>query len=161
MRIKVLAIIALLLALAAPVRAQLKTGTLSGTVSDSSGVPLPGATVILNGRGILRDSITDAQGNFQFLGLWPDVYTMRVSLDGFVTMGRNPVVQGGSNTEIAIELEQTDGWVCDLPSVPLPTLAPYQTSRSWTVSTEELRHLPMPHDPWSVLRSMPGVLTDR
>jgi hypothetical protein len=40
----------LLLAVAAPVRAQTPSGEISGTVVDSSGLPMPGVTVTLTNQ---------------------------------------------------------------------------------------------------------------
>ena len=49
------------------VGAQVTTGTISGTVSDSSGAVVPGATLILKSveKGISRTVSTDASGRYR------------------------------------------------------------------------------------------------
>ncbi len=46
----VIALLLALLAIAIPVYAQAPSGEISGTVVDSSGLPVPGATITLNRR---------------------------------------------------------------------------------------------------------------
>ena len=64
--------------------AQAPTGNLYGTVSDNDGELLPGVTVTLTGLGPERTQITDARGQFRFLGLDPgDTYELKAQLEGF------------------------------------------------------------------------------
>ena len=54
---------------ATPVAAQLQTGNLYGTVKDQNGAVLPGVTITLTGQGAPQIQVTNAQGQFRFLGL--------------------------------------------------------------------------------------------
>lgn len=65
--------------------AQLYAGTLSGSVTDSSGAVVANATVTLTdvARGIQRTTITDATGRYLFSSLLPAVYSEVVSATGF------------------------------------------------------------------------------
>ena len=51
--------------------AQFDTATVLGTVKDSSGAVVPGATVTLKNTatGITANAVTDADGNYQFLNV--------------------------------------------------------------------------------------------
>ncbi|MCU0245793.1 MAG: carboxypeptidase regulatory-like domain-containing protein [Bryobacter sp.] len=71
--------------LSAPAAAQLMTGSIVGTVVDSSQAAVPNATVTLlqvrSGRE--RTMKTDTAGTFLFGGLDPAEYEVAVSMDGF------------------------------------------------------------------------------
>ena len=68
-----------------PVQAQTFTSTLNGTVTDSQGAALPGATIHVNGATADRSVTTDSQGFYRVVELPPGVYTISVSHDGFAT----------------------------------------------------------------------------
>src|SRR5271156_6591553 len=73
--------------------AQFATGNLYGTVADSSGAALPGATLSLTGGTIgKKTTTTGPQGDFRFLGLDPGTYTLSVELQGFASVKRDVVV---------------------------------------------------------------------
>src|SRR5437879_6965643 len=69
-----------------PVFAQ-GVGAIGGTITDSSGAVLPGATVTLsNPRGSIggnQEAVADARGAFQFLRLVPGAYTVKAEIEGF------------------------------------------------------------------------------
>src|SRR5215510_896157 len=75
-----------LCATAAPASGQITTGTVSGTVKDPQGGVLPGAAVTLTSdtRGTkLSDVFTNGQGDFTFVNVPPDKYTISVTMEGF------------------------------------------------------------------------------
>ncbi|MGB5815231.1 MAG: carboxypeptidase-like regulatory domain-containing protein, partial [Thermoanaerobaculia bacterium] len=81
------------------------TGNLYGTVSDTDAAPLPGVTVTMTGYGADRTQITDAQGNYRFLGLDPGGYYVKAALEGFSTVEYpNVIININRNTEILITL---------------------------------------------------------
>lgn len=110
------------------VEAQLLYGGLVGTVVDSQGAVVPGATVrIINtDTNLTRETVTDAQGAFTFVNVLAGPYDVRVALSGFreavqsgvpVTAGQisrvDLTLQVGALTEVvtvqsAAELLQTD-----------------------------------------------------
>ena len=65
--------------------AQFDTATVLGTVHDSSGAVVPGATVTLRNvsTGITATTVSDADGNYQFLNVRIGTYTVRAELQGF------------------------------------------------------------------------------
>ena len=52
-----------------PAKAQTLTGTIGGRVVDQQGAVLPGVSVTLSGKTGAQTQITDARGEFRFVGL--------------------------------------------------------------------------------------------
>jgi hypothetical protein len=67
--------------------AQAVTGTLLGTVQDSSGAVIPGANVTLTneGTGVTNQTMSGAQGYYTFPNLAPAQYSVTVEARGFKT----------------------------------------------------------------------------
>ena len=158
----ILAIAVLLAALAAPAAAQLQTGNLFGVVTNSDGAPLPGVTVTLAGGGAPAVQTTDERGEFRFLGLPPGSYHLLAELDRFIPAeGKDLAVNIGRNTSIELILvpatfEET------ITTVDAPVLLDARKIPAGPVVTlEELESIPTAGDPWAILQSAPGVLTDR
>ena len=65
--------------------AQFDAATVLGTVRDSSGAVVPGATVTLKNAatGIAATSVTDENGDYQFLNVRIGTYSVRAELQGF------------------------------------------------------------------------------
>src|SRR5215467_6857679 len=60
-------------------------GSISGTVVDTSGAVIPGAaiTIINEGTGTKRETLTNGSGGFVMVGLDPGSYTINVVMTGF------------------------------------------------------------------------------
>jgi hypothetical protein len=151
----------LLLAVGGTAFAQLQTGNLYGTVTDDKGAALPGVTVTLSGQGAPQVQVTNAQGQFRFLGLPPGSFDLKAELEGFSTIDYpNIVINIGRNTTIEVKLSPA---VEDVITVTAesPLLDERRVSTGATVSQTELEKIPTARDPWAILQSTPGVLTDR
>src|SRR5688572_33330480 len=74
-----------LLVVASPLAAQERTGSIAGTVKDSSGAILPGATVQATSPSLvgIQTAVADGQGNYRFPALTPGVYEITATLQGF------------------------------------------------------------------------------
>ena len=73
---------------AGPALAQAPTATtavVSGTVSDPSGLVVPGATVMLTDPATTRsvETVTDSSGHYTFAGVFPGTYVLTTNLKGF------------------------------------------------------------------------------
>lgn len=83
------------------------SGAITGLVRNSTGVPQMGATVILYNRQdrVYERALTDERGEFKFLGLFPETYSLRVTLASFVpAIKRNILVQPGMRSVMAVSL---------------------------------------------------------
>src|SRR6188474_3077410 len=69
-------------------------GSIQGTVVDTTGAPVPGATVTATNTatGIQTVRQTTQAGVFALVALQPGTYRITVSLDGFQTFARDNVV---------------------------------------------------------------------
>jgi len=87
MRLGRLSLALLIAALVPPAAtyAQFDAATVLGAVRDSSGGLVPGASVTLKnaGTGITATTVTDQDGNYQFLNVRIGTYTVRAELQGF------------------------------------------------------------------------------
>lgn len=91
-----------------PVAAQVSvTGTINGTVADSTDAVLPGVIVILRdeGTGITKEATTNESGAFAFRDLNFGTYQVTVNLQGFRGAVYNKVVvESGRTTDLRIKL---------------------------------------------------------
>ncbi|PYR03401.1 MAG: hypothetical protein DMG00_26440, partial [Acidobacteria bacterium] len=75
------------------IQGQTATGRILGTVRDSTGAVLPGATVSatsLETRAV-RTVVTDVAGTYQILSIAAGDYAVEATLSGFQTATRSPV----------------------------------------------------------------------
>src|SRR3954449_912540 len=141
--------------------AQLQTGNLYGTVTDDKGAPLPGVTVTTTGNGAPQVQVTNAQGQFRFLGLTPASYQLKAELEGFSTVDYPYIaINIGRNTSIEVKLQSAVEETITV-TAESPLLDERRISTGATVAQTELEKIPTSRDPWAILQTTPGVLTDR
>ena len=86
-------VVAAILGVSSNAYAQAGTAALAGTVKDAQGAVVPGATVTATNpaTGTTRTGVSSERGVFNFLGLPPGTYTVKVELTGFKTYIRESV----------------------------------------------------------------------
>jgi hypothetical protein len=152
---------AAMLAFAAPSEAQVYTGRIDVSVTDSTGAILPGVTIDVTGPQNAT-AVTDAKGEAHFLNLAPGTYTVTAKMQGFGDYNnRNVPVGVGSGVNLKITL--TVGGVQQQieVSADTPVIDPKRTTTSTNVTYEELQQVPSSRDPWVILQTVPGVVVDR
>jgi len=151
----------LLLILAVPATAQLQSGNLYGTVLGPGGEILPGVTVTLAGGGAPQVQTTDSQGRFRFIGLAPGTYSVKAEVQGYSPLEYSGIVINiGRNTEVQLQLSAQIEAVINV-TAESPLLDTRRIGTGNTVTNADLERIPSARDPWAVLQSTPGVLTDR
>jgi hypothetical protein len=139
-----------ILAFAAPALAQVYTGRMEVTVTDSTGAILPGATVELSGPQNAT-AVSDAKGQAVFLNLAPGTYRVKATLTGFGEYSNTnvPVVAGGN---VPLKVALAVGGVTQSVDVTAesPVIDPKKTTTSTNVTNEELQQIPSSRDPWVV-----------
>jgi len=141
--------------------AQLSTATIYGTVSDSTGAVIPGATVTLTqtATNFTRVSTTKGDGTYreEFLPVGP--YKISVSATGFKSLDRSGVVLAVmQNAELNLQLEiGTTGETIEVTAdVPLVNLGSATLGR--TVDNLEIDNLPLVNrNVDRLLQLVPGV----
>src|ERR1051326_827066 len=83
------------------------SGAITGRVTDAAGIAQMGASVILYNRQDrqFEKVLTDNQGMFKFLGLLPDLYSLKVTFTNFVpALRKNILVQPGMRSVLNVNL---------------------------------------------------------
>ena len=82
-------------------------GAIDGCVRNPSGMPQPGAVVLLETRSerVIARTQTSVSGRFRFESLTPDTYTIRVWASSFIPASRQNVpVKAGMESLLAVQL---------------------------------------------------------
>jgi hypothetical protein len=155
----------LMVVVAAPAAsAQITTGTLAGTIQDSQGGVIPGATIVLisESRGTRSvPGVTNATGDFTFPNTTPDTYTIEVTMPGFRTLVRPGVtVSGGDRVAVGV-LKIEPGGATETVTVTAeqPLIQAQSGERSFAVSSAQVESLPLSGNRnfASLVRLVPGV----
>ena len=78
-------ILCLMVLVADPLSAQIDTGGITGTVTDSSGAIVPGATITLtnDATGVILSTKSTSTGTYSLTAIRPGTYTLRGEAAGF------------------------------------------------------------------------------
>ncbi len=140
----------------------LQTGTISGRVSDSEGIPLPGVSVTIKSPALIQESqstTTSPSGTFRFIFLPVGSYEVMFELDGFKKLVKQDVsvaLRKTTTVNAVLEpsaLEETVTVVGEAPVVDVksPTIATNFT-------LDMLQKIPSARDPWALMEMTPGMV---
>jgi hypothetical protein len=89
-----------------PANAQVLYGTLSGTVTDSTGAVIPNASVVLTNQGTaeIRTATTTSQGEYNALNLAPGIYTITVARTGSFAGFTQKNIALNANQQVRVDL---------------------------------------------------------
>ena len=162
---RVLLVLGLLAIAALPARAQITTGTVSGTVKDPQGAVVPGATVVLisETKGTKSNpEITNSTGDYVIPNVTADTYSVEISMEGFKTVQRKNVkVSGGDRVVVPVVTLEVGG-ASETVNVQAesPMIQAQSGERSFAVATEQIEKLPINHTNFtSVVSLTPGVVS--
>jgi len=159
---RMILLLALSLATALPAAAQVHGGSISGTVKDTQGGVLPGATITAQGVDATLSITTTSDGAYHFLDLAPGSYKITATLSGFkTTIRESVVVEVGKTVDVPFSLQVAS--VAETITVdaaaPMVNAKPVGTAVNFT--NDELKNIPTSRDPFALIRSVPGALTER
>jgi Carboxypeptidase regulatory-like domain/TonB dependent receptor len=133
------------LAGAAPLQAQLFTGSIKGVVRDTTQSAVPGATVTVRNTATsdTRTALTSSDGLYSISPLNPGDYEVRVSHDGFQTYEHSNISLDSSQA-LELNIELTVGSVSQQVTVTaaVSLLNTEDANRSVTFSADQLQALP-------------------
>lgn len=137
---------AVLLGAVSAASAQAVSGTLLGTITDSEGLPIPGASVTITevNTNIASDVQTNQDGNFVFPRLRNGVYRIEAELTGFKKAVREGI-QVQVNTTIRVDLGLTVGAVAETITVvgEPPLLQTDRTDTGRIIDSIVLQEIPL------------------
>ena len=156
-----LSVMVLLVAFAAPAGAQQFSGTLRGTVLDSTGGILPGAEIAIVHieTNETHTVLADSNGSYIAPQLKPGLYRITVTMNGFKTAAINEVkvdVQQTRNVDITLQVGQAAELVTVLGTGG--TIERTSSTISQTIENKRLVDLPLNgRNPFSLATLVPGV----
>ena len=154
----VVLVVAITLGIAHAGFGQETTGTISGRVVDSQGLPVPGATITATGPQGTKQAVTDGTGNFTVPFLTPGTYALRIELQGFTPFAREGVVVSLGQT-VNIPATMTVGGLAETVEVRSTpdTINTRSTTTGAIISSEQLQNIPVGRNVSQTLYLAPGV----
>jgi hypothetical protein len=155
-------IAALALLVLAPTAVFGQTGTIAGSVRDSTGAVLPGVTVEASSPALIekvRTATTDGEGQYKIVDLRPGTYAVTFTLPGFSTMKRDGIELSAAFTA-NVSVEMRVGAVSETLTVSGATpLVDVQNTRQQQVMTRTMiDSLPVGKTQQSMAVLIPGVV---
>lgn len=138
--------LAVLILAAIPALAQLPTGTILGTVKDSSGASIPGAMVTLRNTdtNLTKTAMTEADGSYRFPELPVGHYEVKAEAAGFRTetrTGLNLEVTQQGVINFALQVGATTQTVTITSDIPLVNTQ--DSTLGGTVNEQQMAQLPL------------------
>ncbi len=155
-------VLAFVLTFSAFLLPQSSVTSLHGTVFDSKGAVVPGATVTITNpaTGFSRSTRTDDQGEYKFVQLPPATYVVATTAAGFATI-RQPNVELRVNTPGTVNVTMKVSAVTE--TVDVMGTAPLVNTQDATLGhafgADQIANLPFEgRDPTGILSLQPGVV---
>jgi len=145
--------------------AQTGTSTIRGSISDSQGQAVAGASVKLKNeaKNFNRITTTDSNGTYTFTAVPPDVYALEVEAKGFkksVSTNVKGLVDTPSTFDIALEVGSITE-VVTVSSAGDITVNTQDASLGTVIANQQITQLPMPdRNPATLLTLQAGVTRD-
>lgn len=144
--------------------AQVDRATLSGTVRDSSGAPLPGAAVTVTNvaTNVSSEQRTGDAGAFLIVNLIPGRYQVSVELASFKRSVQTVTLEVAQRASVDVTLEV--GTVTEAVTVTesAPQLKPSDATLGAVIPQSQVANLPLAIRNWDdLLALVPGVQQDR
>jgi hypothetical protein len=137
------------------------TGSITGSVTDTSGAILPGVSITLSGERLIggaQTQVTDTSGTYRFDRLSPGTYAVKYELQGFRTVDM-PDVRVSASFIATINVKLEVGSVAETITVTgeSPTVDVSSNLQQTVMNQEILEGIPTGRDPWSLAKLIPGV----
>ena len=144
------------------------TGSLTGKVTDDTGVALPGVSVVLNSPALVTKNlttVTNDSGWYIFRGLPPGVYSAKASIQGFETLEKTGVIveqSKGYRVDFSLKI----GAIAESTTVTAsaPLIDTTRAGSTQTLETVLLTNLPATtqgrRQYSEIIRVLPGVTDD-
>jgi carboxypeptidase family protein len=157
-------LLALIIAVGASSTAYAQNAQITGTVKDSSGAIIPGATITARNveTGLTRVAVTDGAGEYRLVSLPPGRYSVATELSGFSSETRPDIVLIIDETALlnfALKPATLSETVTVTGESPIVDVTRSDVSTS--VSTQQIQDLPVASRRWIDLAMLtPGTSQD-
>ncbi len=159
-----LPLVALLLALMIPQSgdAQVLYGSIVGNVTDSAGAAVAGASVTITHKetGQSRESVTNANGSYDFTTVLAGTYSVKISKSGFKTSTKDDVavtLNTVTRADISVEVGQVSETI--VITAEAAQLKSDRADVSAELTSRPLQNLPVPlgRNYQNLFRTLPGI----
>ncbi|MGH9937515.1 MAG: TonB-dependent receptor domain-containing protein [Blastocatellia bacterium] len=157
-----LSILLIALTLSQTGNAQVLYGSITGNVTDSSGAVVSGATVTITHKetGQSRESVTDAQGSYDFPTVQAGTYTIKVGKSGFKSLTRENITVTLNNVtraDLSVEVGQVNETV--IITAEAAQLKADRADVSVELTSRPLQSLPVPlgRNYQNLFKTLPGI----
>lgn len=148
-------------AVAVPAFAQ-SSGSLRGTVVDTSGGVVPGATVVLTSEQTkyAQEQVSSSNGSFYFAAVTPGLYTVRANLAGFKTFETKGIRLSANDTmSIEVKLEVGVEGEVIMVTDQRQVIQTNTGAREGLITPEQIESLSIiGRNPMELIRILPGVV---
>lgn len=143
--------------------AQTGTSTVRGTITDTQGQVVAGATVIIKNeaKNFVRTTTTESNGSYTFTAIPPNVYTIEVEAQGFKKTVSNNVktlVDTASTIDLSLEVGQITE-VVTVTSSGEVTVNTQDATLGNVIANQQIIQLPLPDRNPAVLLTLQAGVT--
>ena len=145
---------------ARPASAQVISGTITGTVQDSTGAVVPSASIVLTNQATKdkRTVTSNGSGVFNLTGLPSGDFSVTITAPGFQTFTENSIHLDPGDSRSLPDLKLVTGEATQVVTVEAETGVPLDTGeKSDLITAEEITHLSVEgRDVTELLKTLPG-----
>jgi hypothetical protein len=161
--LELIGVLTLVFFLCMPMWSQIVGGTLSGTITDTSGGAVPSATVSIKNvaTGVVTNVTTNSQGIYNAPNLLPGTYETKVTATGFDTKSVSGIILTVGAQQV-LNFSMKVGTITEQVQVSdiTPDLQLVSSTISNAVNSNTVRELPLNGRSWTDLATLqPGVTT--
>lgn len=152
-----------LLLISLPLFSQTSQGTIQGTVFDQSGGAIPGAAITVTdvARGVSRNLVADAAGQYVAVNLTPGTYIVRAVSKGFRTAEHSGItVEVGQSIRVDLTLQPGEQTQTITVTGEPPAIDTTDATLGGTVVNQSINSLPLNGRNFErLIQLRPGVVT--
>ena len=156
--------VTLFVLLAVSAFAQFEKGSLGGTVTDSSGAVISGASVTITSTetGAIRNATTDSNGSFTMTALSPGTYEIQVAQKGFATFKQKATISPGLHGVVDVAMSpQAQGETVEVTADVATQVDTQTSSINQVVGQTQIASLPsLTRDPYDFVQTLGNVNQD-
>lgn len=136
------------------------SGSIDGTVTDTSGAVMPGVAVTATSPNEIGHPtvITNGKGQYRFPALTPGIYSLKFELAGFNTMIRQNVrtyINFTATADVQLQVATMSESVTVVAETPL--IDSRNTTFQEIIRADVLEDLPNSRDMWAIIGEAPGT----